>query len=512
MVGSRRFLQHPAAMSARFRLGTAAIAGAATAAAFAPVHAVPVLLVSFPVLAWLIGTGGIGRAFWTGWAFGFGQFAAGLYWMGASFLYTVPYGWIAGPGAVAGLAAGLAVFPGLAAGAARLVACPHRRLVALGAFWVVAEGLRSSVLTGLPWNLTGHVWAFSATALQPVAWVGTHGLGTLTVFAALAPAAFVHRRPALGMLLSLPLAAALFLGFLRDNVRVLDLHEGPVIRIVQGNVSQADRLNWDRINDNLLRYIETSRTAAREPLDLVIWPEAVVPYDLTDQEPLRQVLLTAVSGDTRLATGAFRADPETGSLFNSLFVLAPDGRIEDHYDKVHLVPFGEFIPLADWLPPTWLPMTGRGMAAGEVRRHITLPDLPAVAPAICYEIVFPTSTGGPDRPAWLLNITNDAWFGRTSGPYQHFALARVRAVEEGLPVIRAANTGISAVINSRGRVLARLDLGERGVIDHALPVPERPPLHARIGDLPVFGGLVALLVSMLVAGRRRRPVAAANDD
>ena len=490
----------------------ALLAGAASGLAFAPVYAVPVLLLSFPALAWLISGQGVGRAFRIGWAFGLGQFAVGLYWIGNSFLYAGELGWLAGGIAVAGLAAGLASFPGLATAMARFVEARHTRLVALGAAWVLAEGLRSWVLTGFPWNLMGQVWAFSATALQPVAWIGTHGLGALTVGAALAPAAFAVRRPGMGLLLAAPLAAALFLGFLRDNVRTLDLGEGPVIRIVQGNVSQADRLDWDRREDNLRRYADTSQTPAAEALPaLVVWSEAVLPFDPTEREEFRRLLQEAIPGKARLATGAFRAGDD-GAVFNSVFFLGPDGRIEAFYDKVHLVPFGEFLPLAGWLPTSLLPVTGRGLRASEVRSQIMLPGLPTMAPAICYEVIFPTATGGADRPAWILNVTNDAWFGRTSGPYQHFAQARVRAVEEGVPVIRAANTGISAVIDARGRILASLDLGQRGVIDHPLPLPDKPPLHARMGDAPLFGGLLVLLLLQFASGRQKSPPTSSTFD
>ena len=507
MPWSGRSIPRRISESRVLRAASAVLAGAASAAAFAPVHAVPVLWVSFPILAWLISTGGLRRAFWTGWAFGFGQFAAGLYWIGASFVYTGQFGWIAGGIAVAGLSAGLAAFPASAALVARAFDSLPRRLVALGMAWVLTEGLRSWLLTGFPWNLTGQVWAFSVETLQPAAWIGTHGLGAVTVFAALAPAALASRRLRLGLLLPAPLAAVLFLGFLRDNVRTLDLGEGPVVRIVQGNVPQAARLDASRFDDNLRQYVVTSRTPpADPPPKLVIWPEAVVPFDPTGREDMRRNVRDvqqAIPGDVRFATGGFRIRPADGAVFNSLFFLAPDGQVEAFYDKVHLVPFGEFLPLAAWLPDVLRPVTGRGMQGADVRARVSIPGFPPVAPAICYEIIFPTSTGEPERPAWLLNVTNDAWFGRTSGPYQHFAQTRLRAVEEGLPVVRAANTGISAVIDARGRVLARLALGQRGVIDHPLPVPEKPPLHARMGDVPLFGALFALLVLMLATIRQK---------
>ena len=495
------------------RLGSAMVAGAASALAFAPVHALPVLWVSFPLLAWLISSGGVHRAFWTGWAFGFGQFAAGLYWIGASFVYTGQFGWIAGGVGVTGLSAGLAVLPAAAVATARLFDQPQGRLIALGVAWVLAEGLRSWLLTGFPWNLTGQVWAFSVTTVQPAAWIGTHGLGAVTVLAALAPAAAANRRVRLGLLLSAPLAAVLFLGLLRDNVRTLDLGEGPVVRIVQGNVSQAARLDASRHGENIRQYVDTSRIPPTgTPPKLVIWPEAVLPFDPSGREEFRRDVQAMVPGEARLATGGFRIRPADGAVFNSLFFLAPDGRVEAFYDKVHLVPFGEFLPLAGWLPAALLPVTGRGMHAADARARIDLPGFSTAAPAICYEIIFPTPTGGPDRPGWLLNVTNDAWFGRTSGPHQHFAQARLRAVEEGLPVIRAANTGISAVIDARGRVLAQLGLGERGVIDHPLPVPEKPPLHARMGDVPLFAGLFALLLVMLASEGRVPPRAGAPED
>ncbi len=480
--------------------------GGISALSFAPVHAVLVLWISFPAFAFLLHKSSPGGAFTVGWAFGFGHFATGLYWIGASFGPAGQGGWWAGVPAVAGIAAGLALFPAIAALASRLAPQGFPRLLALAVAWPLAEALRSHLLWGFPWNLLGLAWAFSEETLQPVAWIGVHGLGALTALAALAPAALALRGKAAGALFLLPLGIVLTLGFSRDRTDPVTT-DAAIIRIVQGNIPQEVKVDPARFSEGVITYMQaSSRRADGKSPTLVIWPETALPLDPTSDPVLRRKLLDSIPADAWLATGAFRIETaaQGGRIYNSFYFLDPAGNVAEVYDKVHLVPFGEFLPLAEHAPGLARPFGGRGLSPGRDSSPIEIPGFPPFLPLICYEVIFSADTNGRRRPGWILNISNDGWFGRTSGPYQHLAHARARAVEEGVPVIRATNTGISAVINPHGRLLARLGLEEHGVIDALLPTAIPAPLHARTGDGPLFALLALILVGLLAPGLRRR--------
>lgn len=481
---------------ARSPRAIALLLGALSGLAHAPAYALPVLWIAFPGLVLVLSRGGRAAALAAGWAFGFGHFAVGLYWVGASFGPAGKGGWWLGGPAAMGLAAGLAAFPALAAFAARLAGKGLRLPVALAAAWTLAEALRSHVLTGFPWNLLGHAWAFSAETLQPAAWIGVLGLGALTAAAAVGPAYLLASRPRLALLAVLPLAAVLGAGALRGPAPEAPAG-APVVRVVQGNVPQEVKTGPDAVPESVGAHLNASLAPAEHPPHLMVWPETALPFDLAGEHELRGIILDAVPGEAWLAVGAFRA--ESGGLRNSLYFFDPEGRPAGAYDKVRLVPFGEFLPLAGSLPALAAPLGGGGLSAGEDPGPVALPGLPPFLVRICYEVIFAADTAGPDRPGWILNVTNDAWFGRTSGPFQHLAGARARAVEEGLPVVRAANTGISAVIGPRGRFLARLGLGEGGALDAPLPPSDPAPLHARTGDAPTLVLLLLALGASLAA-------------
>jgi apolipoprotein N-acyltransferase len=287
---------------------------------------------------------------------------------------------------------------------------------------------------------------------------------------------------------------------------------GPVLRLVQANIDQHHkwqpelRMQWFR------RHLELSAQVA-DGVRAVIWPESATPYAL-DQEPeARRLIGQVVPPGGLLLTGGERFDlaSEPPRAWNSLFALDPSGAIVARYDKRELVPFGEFLPLRGVLGRIGLKKVTGGtidFQPGPGRQTLTLPGLPPFSPLICYEAIFPGAVVDPGaRPAWLLNITNDAWFGRSSGPYQHLAMARLRAVEEGLPLVRSANTGISAVVDPLGRITARLDLGTTGVLDAALPAPlAAPPPFARFGlwvvvALACLAGATAILADLCRARR-----------
>jgi apolipoprotein N-acyltransferase len=279
---------------------------------------------------------------------------------------------------------------------------------------------------------------------------------------------------------------------------------GPIIRIVQPNTPQAEKWRDDTRAAELKKLLDLSRRDGFDKLAAVVWPETASPFIIQPESPGLAMLAVAAPRGGYLLAGAARAgDSIRDGVWNSLLAIDPQGAIKATYDKVHLVPFGEYIPFhKEWPPLTGL--IGRGsFEKGDAFTTVSLPGLPPFSPLICYEAIFPSAVTGPgERPAWLLNVTNDAWFGTSSGPYQHLTSARLRTVEEGLPMIRAANTGVSAVIDAFGRVIASLDMERSGVIDHALPPARVATLYARWHDWTLLA-LLAILVVFVVPTRRR---------
>jgi apolipoprotein N-acyltransferase len=520
------------------RVAAAFGAGALAAAAMQPVLLWPVLFVSFPVLVWLIDGIFLERmarplaglhAFALGWAFGFGYFLASLYWIGAAFLVDAQtYAWMM-PIALAALPAGMALYWGAAIGLAAFFWGPGlRRLLLLAAMLSFAEWLRGRLFTGFPWNALGYAAeAFDGLA-QAAAYIGIWGLTFLVVLLALLPvlwgeteATRAGRLSAIGLfLLAVGLWAA---GALRLQAAP-DLRAPSVsLRIVQPNIPQSDKWrteNAARIFEDLIALTVAPATeevqGGMQPTHIV-WPESSVPF-LIDEAPraLAMVAEALPDGAVLLMGSLRRAAREAeqtndARVYNSLFAIDGLGRLRAVYDKWHLVPYGEYMPWAEWLEPLGLRriVTVPGsFAAGAGIRTIAFEGTPPFSPLICYEAIFPGDVAEVGaRPEWLLNITNDGWFGMTSGPYQHLAQARFRAIEEGLPMVRAANTGISAVIDAHGRVLERLPLGRRGVIDAALPAAIPPTLYSQFGDLAFFLLLAMAVLAVLIPQPAPRPSA-----
>ncbi len=473
-------------------------AGAVAAAALPPVGALPLLVVAFTVLVWLIDGCRRGRAaLAVGWWFGFGHFVAGLYWTGTALLSEPEkFAWMV-PFAVIGLPAVLALFTALAAYATHLVPGGVSRVVALAAAWTAAEWLRGHVLTGFPWNLIGYSWTVSEAMLQLTAMVGIYGLGAITVLAAAAPATLAAGRWLPTTLAAALLAAVWAGGTARLVGAEVDEVPGVRLRIVQANIAQHHKWREDLVRAQFNRYLQLSSSPGGAEVTHLVWPETATPSALNrDPEALR-IIGGLVSPGGLVLTGALRASPaaETPARFwNSLYAVDSSGAVASVYDKHHLVPFGEYVPLRGLLGALGVAKitAGRGdFSAGPGARTLDLAGLPPVGPLICYEVIFPGAVTEPGRPPeWLLNVTNDAWFGKSSGPYQHFAMARVRAVEQGLPLVRAANTGISAIVDAHGRTVAKLGVGETGVLDGALPgaIPGST-VYERIGDWPLLAFL-----------------------
>ncbi|MEM7499033.1 MAG: apolipoprotein N-acyltransferase [Pseudomonadota bacterium] len=501
-----------AALGPRARLVASVLSGLAFAMGHAPVGLPWTAFLALPVLVVLVGTARTGwGSFAAGWGFGFGYLVISLHWIGHAFLVDADaFAWML-PFALAGLPAFLALFWGVAGWAARKAAPGGGppTLLALAAALTLTEYGRSHLLTGFPWALPGYVWIDTPVA-QIAAFAGPHGMGLLTLLTTgLLLLAFVTlkgpARPAAAAAGLLAFAGLWTVGEARLPPSAPPAQqEGPVLRLVQPNAPQ--HLKWDpdyapTFYRRLLEGSAAPADPALGPPAAVIWPETAVAF-LPEERPDGRAQMAASAGGAPLVLGALRrrSEAEGGGFANSLFALDPTGTIGARYDKHHLVPFGEYMPfqaLFSALGIRQLAQRGRFVPGPGQRVLRPIAGLPGFVPLICYEAIFPHEIVPPgiaptDRPGWLLQITNDAWFGTLGGPQQHLAQARLRAIEQGLPLVRAANTGISAVIDAHGRIVASIPLGTHGHVDAPLPEALAPTLYARSGDLPAI--LLALLL------------------
>ena len=493
------------------RAGVAALAGAILTLAQPPLGLWPALFVGWPLLLWLIdGAETPRRAALVGWLAGLGFFVTGLYWIGAAFLVEASKVWWYAPVmplAVFALCALLAAFWAGAFWAARRV-WPQgwRRAVVLALAMTAAEVARGSVLTGFPWAAQAHAWV-ETPVMQLAALTGACALSGLTVLAAALAGAGGWRAP-----LAATLAVALGWGWGAARLASAPADaDGPLIRLVQPNVGQRDKWADDNarpIFEGLLALSAAPGTASGQaPPALVVWPEVAVTFLFDESAQAQAMAAAALPPGAALAVGAVRRSG--GRLHNSLLFYGADGAPLGAYDKRHLAPFGEYVPYVWLLGALGIGTLGDGLsgfAPGETAGPFALPGLPPLAPLICYEIVFPGEVAAAARGAdWMLQVTNDAWFGDSGGPRQHLAQARVRAIEQGLPVARAANTGVSAMIDAYGRIRASLALGARGALDSPLPAPAPRTPFARIGDagaLALLASLALMVLAPVAIGRR----------
>ncbi len=519
------------------RTGLALSPGGLSALALPPFHLVPVLVISFCVLVWLLDGAADGpaaaeaegawchvrRAAWLGWVFGFGFFLAGLYWVGAAFLvdadqfaWMIPFVAVLFPG-------GLALFSAAALALARgLWSRGPERVLTLAAAWAALEWLRGHILTGFPWNLVGYTWAGGEAVAQSTSVIGIYGLSLVTVAVAASPAVVAGPgapRPRRWLWPALALTALAVIwagGVWRLAAHPTRFVEGVVLRLVQPSIPQADKWRPENRRAIFDRYLALTRSAGLERVSHVIWPETALPLVLTDSPVALDEIAKALGAGRVLIVGSVDVQREAAAgsvkLFNALHVIRVreankqlQSIVMATYNKHHLVPFGEYMPLQtlmEWIGLKQLTVgSGDGFTAGPGLRTLPVPGAPAVAPLICYEAIFPGAVLEPGTsPGWIVNVTNDAWFGDTSGPRQHLAMARMRAIETGLPLVRSANTGISAIIDAFGRITQRLDLNRAGILDGPLPAPADRPLYRKWGDA-VFWGLVLACALLGLAGR-----------
>jgi apolipoprotein N-acyltransferase len=482
----------------------AVFAGAISVLAFAPIHAWPVLFISFGLLVWLLDGCHAGHAelgdrlrcaALTGLWFGFGYFLTGLYWIAEAFLVEPwRHGWLI-PFVMTALPGGMALFYAAAAALAAYLWRPGAaRVFALAIAFGLAEYARGHILTGLPWNLFGYGLAATLPMMQTAAIFGVYALSLLAVllfaspFAIWAPQGSGLARPKGTALLTFVFSVALALGAAWGAARLQSANAastGVRLRIVQANVDQANKWRPENSAEIFDTYLDLSRSGGGkgglDGISLLVWPETAVPFLLAESAQALSAIGDVLPDGTSLLVGSGRIVEERDAqdrlvatrIYNSVLVIGDKGDVLDGYDKIHLVPFGEYLPFQDFMESLGIfQLTGvrGGFSAGTGSRLLSVPGAPPARPLICYEIIFPDEVRDKSqRPGWFLNVTNDAWFGGSAGPYQHFHQAQLRAVEQGLPVVRAANTGISAIIDPYGRVLGDLGLKKEGVVDGLLP-------------------------------------------
>jgi apolipoprotein N-acyltransferase len=509
------------------RAAIALVAGALSALSMAPFNAWPILFLTFPVAVWLIDGAAAGKwrgapaAAMSGFWFGLGFFVPGLYWIGNAFLVDAPtFAWLM-PFAVLGLPAYLALFPAAGFALARLIWTRDAlRVLALAIGLTASEWLRGHVLTGFPWNAFGYALSEPLALAQTASLIGLWGMTFLAVAIFASPAVLIDgtsrgRKPWIAPISALLLLAVMGVyGAVRLSMQPTAMTRVK-LRIMQPNLQQDVKFNYAAKAEVMQKYLTLSDRASGpqstgvRDVQILIWPESAFPFFLTREADAMAQIAELLPKGTVLMTGSVRA-PEGPAgarvtrAYNSIYTIDHNGSILSVYDKLHLVPFGEYLPFQAWMEKlgfVQLTKVHGGFIPGTRRRAMEIPQAPPALPLICYEAIFPGYVAGSgERPGWIVNLTNDGWFGNSTGPYQHLRQARLRAIEEGLPVVRAANTGISAVIDPSGRIVARLGLGVEGVLDASLPTALPPTVYARLRDIPV---VVIVAAALLLVIRRR---------
>ncbi len=498
------------------RLWLMPVAGASVALALPPLGILPAVLLPAVLFSALLQAPSYGRGFLVAWLFGVGFHLAGHYWVGIAFFADAErFGALAVPG-VLGLAAVLAVLTALplALLGGRRWRSPWAASLLFATLWCVGEIVRGRWGVQFPWNPLSLSLAAHDTSLQLVGLLGTTGasfvLAWLAALTGLAWQASGHARvlPAAAALLIVLGAAGYGHWRLGADLPLARDGEQPVVRLVQGNIAQHHKWDPELRQRWFERHLQLSQTpdptapAGLVP-DVVVWPESAVPYSLEDSALVRELIGSIVRPGGHVVLGANFYDPSVDPpiLHNSVYTVASSGEILARYDKVDLVPFGEFLPFRAVFGRLGLEALAVGsvdFAPGRARATIAVDGLSPFSPLICFEAAFAGhGTDGTGRARWLANVTNDAWFGISSGPHQHAGMARMRSVETGLPLVRAANTGISLITDAKGRIVATLPLGAMGTADAVLPrALATPPLPTRI---PWSAGLL-IVGAALFAG------------
>lgn len=487
---------------------TSFVLGSLLALSQAPLYLIPFVFISLTGLLLLTSTEtSLKNSFWVGWMFGLGYHVTGLYWIAFALGVDIHQFWWLIPFTVLGLPAFFAIWPGFALLFSTLIGAKGlARCITFAFFLAVGEWLRGHFLTGFPWNLIGYTWSFSIEMIQITSIIGIYGLTTLTILLGCLPYGIIKDKR-MGDFLAV---CVLFIGFFVFGTQRLtkeptQYFEAINLRIVQPSISQT--LKWDikKTTQNYKKLLSLSTLPTEMKLTHIIWPESAIPFYLEENLWRRQEIMSKLPPNCLLITGGLRREFEGGTIdkiWNSLLVVDHNSNVIGIYDKSHLVPFGEYVPLRNWVPGIVKKVTFGSIdfSSGPGPRTLNLPQTPALSPLICYEGIFPGKvTHLENKPEWMINVTNDAWYGKTSGPYQHFEIVRMRAVEEGIPMVRVANTGISGIIDPIGRVLHTLELDEMGVIDTPLPKPlQKPTFFSKFKHIPFLIILFLILIRLML--------------
>lgn len=481
-----------------------ALLGAFAVFALPPIYFFPALFVSFSGLLLLLSRADSAkRSFALGYWFGFGFFACGFSWIGNALLIDAQtFGWLY-PLVLLGSGLFFGLFVAVPAWLTSYFSQFKHKYAVFPALWTLSEWIRSFILTGFPWNLIGSCLAFHPAGIQWASVFGTYGVSYLVVVVSAAPAlAFFYKTRTAARASLLLISGGLIIicgfGFWRlhncENTELSDIR----VRIVQPSIPQTMKWNRDTLENNFQSYIELSRAPGLDKINFVIWGETASPFPLDIDEKHRRLAAQAVPPQGYLITGSLRYNFDKygeASPLNSVLILNDKAEIAASYDKSHLVPFGEYIPLREYLPAAIRPIanTIANFQPGKGPQTINLPDYPQIGAAICYEIIFPGEIiNRKNPPQWLINTTNDGWYGDSAGPRQHLVSAELRAVEEGITIIRAANSGISAIISPTGRIIDRLELNQRGILD--INLPKLLNIYTVYGE---FGNKILLLLLTL---------------
>ncbi len=476
------------------------ILGTVSAVGFQPYSFIPVLCATFGGLFWILNqTTTKKQAFFTGFCFGFGLGASSLFWVTNALLIDAKsFGW-----AVPLVPIGFGLFFGF-----------YYALATLGTFWAkpgwgrlcafagaltITEWLRGWLFTGFPWNTPGAVWTAFDPVLQSAAVWGVYGLTFISVFWFCGVVFLLKRQWISAGIIAFSFILVTGLGYVRLLGNEKAVIWGMTVRLVQPNIPQTLKWDADSAEDNFMQHIRLSKAPGADKVTHVIWSEVATPYLLDQDLQARAMTISAVHQEGTLITGSLRrSEPE--KLSNSILVLNDVAQIVSLYDKSHLVPFGEYVPLRGILPMEKIIPIASDFKPGTGPKTVRIPGAPPAGMSVCYEIIFPGRiVDNEHRPDWIINVTNDAWYGISAGPYQHLAAARLRAAEEGLPVVRVAGSGISAVINPYGGVVKSLPLGQKGVLDSPVPQKLKPTVFAFVGNgLAVGLAILCFIIGIFV--------------
>ncbi len=488
----------------------ATLAGAICNLAFAPFHLFFPILISIPIFYFLISIAKNKKeTFWFGWFYGFGYFVAGIYWISISLLVDAKqFAWLI-PFAATLIPAVLAIYFSLFALSYKFlvdrffIKQVYEKVLIFSSLWVVFEVLRSFLFTGFPWNLIGYIWCFNDNFLQISAIFGIWGLSLMAVLVSLIPVLFVSYEDGkfvfisnnfsdkiFGIIIILILASSFFYGLYRIDSSKVVIDSSKKLRLVQGNIKQSAKWNLEEKYHNFFKHIRLTNSKDLREVKAVIWSETSVPYAIDNNAELLNKLKLAVPEKGVLITGALRlgysSSREIDEVWNSVFII-DGGGVANYYDKHHLVPFGEYVPLQKYLPFI-SKITDGAMGFSEGDGPKTLKNnVFSFSPLLCYEVIFSDKIiDRKSRPDLLVNLTNDAWFGKSSGPYQHLDMAKVRAVEYGIALVRVANTGITAFFNPFGQLVDKIELNTEGIIDVNFINNIEPTIYSKYSFYPLF--------------------------